>query len=783
MKKRWILFLLVAFLGFNGFTKTVNVGFVVDGKSESLLKTVAVIKEEVNGLVSEDTEIVFLEGKQFFCEFDLNKIANAVDNLNKDKEVDVCFLVGTLSSKEGFLLTNLNKPFIAGEFLNFKPNSKIPENFYFSHFKQDFYEKIIPLLKTLNYENVLILGNDSYFNSADNLKQKVKEKFYKNKITCDFSNWNGSAVNELVDKVDGKDCVIVVDSGFYSDEQVHLLVDFLNKKQTPVFSNEKRFVKAGGVCAFDIENRSVKTAKHLAVMFDSVCEKEKKENFNFLLDENLQLFVNSNSFSKVNCYLPFSMLLDATDIGDKDKNRKALTLQKAVELSVKNNLEVEIEKRDANIEKANLKAAKSNLKPQVNLSLTGLKLDKKSTTYVLNIPENSIKGEIFLTQVLYSEDANNYISIEKYLVEAKKYKLQTKVLDTMLKTCNAYINVLKAKSILRILKEDLEVKNKNLQLAKIRNEKGVSGPSDVYRWESIIAITKSKVLLAKVNLKNAREDFFRVLNVKSFDNLTLNDLDYKEKMLFINNREMFKLLDNPHSLKMLESFLMQNFNTSSPELKAYDKLIDASKRELKAAKRGYFTPTVALVGSYSEIFDKWGAGTTMIPLPPEFGPLLPDISDKSWYFGVSVKFSPFKGGKKAARKIKATETLYKTKAEKENLEQKIKSSLKVLIYKLRTSLDSIKLAESAKNAADKNLKLVQDAYKEGLVDITSLMDAQNAYISAKEYYKNTVYTFISDYLTIDRIATGLVSFQGEQTKMELLTKLEDFKNNFDKERE
>ncbi len=783
MKKRWILFLLAVLFGFTGFAKTVNVGLVVDGKSEGLLKAVAVLKEEIKSLASEDTEVVFLADKQIFCEFDSQKIAVAIDSLNKDKEVDICFLVGTLSSKEGFLANNLDKPFIAGELLNFKPNSKISENFYFSHFKQDFYKNIIALLNTLNYKNTLIVGSNLYFNSIDDFQETIAKEFYKNAIECDFFKWNGVDVGDLTDRIKNKDCVIVVDSGFYSDEQVHLLVDFLSKKQTPVFSNEKRFVKAGGVCAFDIENRSVKTAKHLAVMFDSVCEKEKKENFNFLLDENLQLFVNSNSFSKVNCYLPFSMLLDATDIGDKNKNRKALTLKKAVELSVKNNLEVEIEKRDTSIEKANLKAAKSNLKPQVDLSLTGLKLDKKSTTYVLNIPENSIKGEIFLTQVLYSEDANNYISIEKYLVEAKKYKLQTKVLDTMLKTCNAYINVLKAKSILRILKEDLEVKNKNLQLAKIRNEKGVSSPSDVYRWESIIAITKSKVLLAKVNLKNAREEFFRVLNIKSFDNLTLSDLDYKEKMLFVNSEKMFKLLDNPHSLKILENFLIQNFNTSSPELKAYDKLIDASKRELKAAKRGYFAPTVALVGSYSEVLDKWGAGTTVIPLPPEFGAMLPEVSDKRWYFGVSVKFSPFKGGKKAARKIKATETLYKTKAEKEDLEEKIKSNLRVLIYKLRTSLDSIKLAESAKNAAYKNLKLVQDAYKEGLVDITSLMDAQNAYISAKEYYKNTVYTFVSDYLTIDRIATGLISFQGEHVKNELLTKLENFKNNFDKERE
>jgi outer membrane protein TolC len=781
MGKKIVLVLFVALFGFLGFSKTVSVGMVVDGKSENLIKLANLLQKEVKDLAGEDLQVVFLPEKQIYCEFDSDKVKFAIDKIDKDKDVDMYFLVGSIASNVGVFKKEFKKPVFAGEVLNFDLNAKIPKNLYFSAFKHKFLESIKPLIKDLNYNNILVVCSKGYLNSVNNFEKLVKDKLGKN-IKCDFVVWNGNNIKQLDGKLNGKDCVLFVDNKFFKKDSVDSLITYLTKKKIPVFSNEKQVPLIGGVCAFDVDKKELKIAKHLAVMFLSMLEGEEKESSDFILDEKLKLFVNSDSFSKVNCYLPFSLLLDACDIAT-GSNKKVLSLKRAVEIALKNNLEIAIAKKDANTEKANLKLAKGNLKPQIDLSVTGLKLDKKSTTYVLNIPENSIKGEVFLTQVIYSEDANNYIAIERYLVDAKKHKLESQFLDTMLKTCNAYLSVLKAQSILEIVKEDLKVNTQNLQFAKIRNEKGITSPVDVYRWQAVIAQTKSKLLFAKVNLKNAREEFFRVLNIKSSDKLGLKNLNYKEKMFFINNEKVFHLLKNEYSLKAFGEFLTTNLENCSPELKAYNSLIEASARELKSAKKSFFSPTVALVGSYSEIFDKWGAGTNPIPLPPEFGAMLPEISDKSWYFGVSVKFSPFKGGKKTARKIKATESLYKAKLERENLKQKLNSNLNVLVFKLRASYDSIQLAKTAKEAAYKNFKLVQNAYKEGVVEITALMDAQNAYLKAKEYYKNAIYAFIEDYLTIDRIATGFISFQDNRKREIMLLKLDEFMKKYDKKGE
>ena len=56
----------------------------------------------------------------------------------------------------------------------------------------------------------------------------------------------------------------------------------------------------------------------------------------------------------------------------------------------------------------------------------------------------------------------------------------------------------------------------------------------------------------------------------------------------------------------------------------------------------------------------------------------------------------------------------------------------------------------AAKAARKNLGLVRDQYSRGTVDITKLLDAQNAALAANETAANAVYVFLIDLVNIQR---------------------------------
>ncbi len=66
-------------------------------------------------------------------------------------------------------------------------------------------------------------------------------------------------------------------------------------------------------------------------------------------------------------------------------------------------------------------------------------------------------------------------------------------LDIAQQTATAYLNVLRAKTFERVQKDNLQLTRSNLELARVRRQIGVSGPAEVYRWESQMAIVRQYV--------------------------------------------------------------------------------------------------------------------------------------------------------------------------------------------------------------------------------------------------------------------------------------------------
>jgi len=786
MKIKLISVFIIFCCSLISFGKSVNIGVIVDGKTAFLDSLVQEIQIQANFLKNKDTVLEFSDLNIVYCDFNVEKISKAIVEMNKNTKIDSCIVCGMMSAEIVTKNRSLVKPFVVGPYVVFseKINSEtvdklISSNIYPSIMENNMLEGFDNLLKHIFIKKLIIvypkLFSEVYQYFETNVKEVLKGDVEVNFIS---SSLDLSSVADY--KFSKNSAVLIVDKGYFNKSIIEKTIDVLLTKNIPVFTTfGKSNVNFNAVVGFSIDDEVLKTAKHMAILLENIVDGENNKTIVLKLEEKKSLIVNTNSMEKAKCYLPFDVLLNAEKVVvDENKCNKILDLKSAINLSVENNLEIEIQKREKNIGFADVKKAKSNLMPKIEISLTEAKLEKKAATSLLNIPENSLSGEVAVTQVLYSEDAKSYLSIEKNILKAKEFQLDSKILDIMLKTSNAYINVLRAKSYLKIQEDVFQLNKKNYKLAELRNEKGVTAPTDVYRWLSILAESQKTLLMAELNLQKAKLQLKRVLNKEDDYDFKVKDLDENESLLFVNNDEIMKMIDNPHNLKLFTDFLLTQINLDSPELKAYDSLINANLREVKASKRNYWLPTVAVQGKYTNMFSKWGVGSSALMLPPEFGSLIPDIPDSYWSLGLSIKFSPFSGGAKSARKIKAFENYQKTKTIRENLKNKIDTGLKILVLKMRASHDSIKLTRQSLNAATKNLKLVQEAYSNGLVDITSLLDAQYAMTGATELLKNSIYSFITDCLAIDRIATGFVSFMGEEERNKFLGKLLTFEKKY-----
>ena len=134
---------------------------------------------------------------------------------------------------------------------------------------------------------------------------------------------------------------------------------------------------------------------------------------------------------------------------------------------------------------------------------TGLQIDKdRAKASFGSQAERSLSSSATMSQVIYSESALANVDIQQHLYQSIKNEREQLRLDIALEAALAYFNVLKAKTYERIQKENLELTKSNFETARRREAIGISGRSEVYRWESQIATSRQAVIEAEANRRS-----------------------------------------------------------------------------------------------------------------------------------------------------------------------------------------------------------------------------------------------------------------------------------------
>ncbi|MEL6805081.1 MAG: TolC family protein, partial [Bacteroidota bacterium] len=85
-----------------------------------------------------------------------------------------------------------------------------------------------------------------------------------------------------------------------------------------------------------------------------------------------------------------------------------------------------------------------------------------------------------------------------------------------------------------------------------------------------------------------------------------------------------------------------------------------------------------------------------------------------------------------------------------NLRNNLELQVRANLENVYASYSRVQLSEIALEAAQNSFAIAQDNYQQGLLNITSLLDAQNALLQTDINATTAVYTFISDYLNLER---------------------------------
>ena len=131
------------------------------------------------------------------------------------------------------------------------------------------------------------------------------------------------------------------------------------------------------------------------------------------------------------------------------------------------------------------------LLPQLRAELSYTRLNEDNV-YVESgfYAQESTSGALSLQQLLFSEKALARLDVQKHLQKSLEARQRGLELEVIRQTTTLYLQTLMAKTLLNIRRENESLMRSNLSMAKERVSAGLTDLSDVYHWESQIAVAQ-----------------------------------------------------------------------------------------------------------------------------------------------------------------------------------------------------------------------------------------------------------------------------------------------------
>ena len=730
-----------------------HIAIVIDGSETdagSFLEQV--IEDEIKALVSAKRTPVF---QRFYAKHDINKIKSSINKVFQDPKIDLVIGTGLNTCNTLALQKTYTKPTIITFLLDHELQD-VPTtldrtsgirncNYIESPFdiKRDFQT----LYEVYPFKKIAILGENDFTDFGFNFDSFFSKQLKGLDAEETFVIYEENVDNVVANIPADADAVYMLPSfSQLGEKQLEDLLSKLADKKLPVFAllNEPA-IKLGAFMAYESVGNMLKIPRRVALNVSKIIDGEKAEDLTVRMENFTDnLLINMKTARKIGLYPNWDFLAEATlvNVNEVDTDRK-VSLRSAIVEGLSNNLDAQIAGKDVLISKKDVGIARSNYLPQIDIQSNGVLVDENSSKNSFGSQGRiNWTAQASATQLILSEPALANITIQKLLYESQiKSKEQTE-LDVINNVTRSYLQILQAREIVRLRNQNIVVTRKNYDIAKTKQQIGYSGTTDVFRWESELALDNVDLNSAQANFNQAKFALNQLLNRPINEEFEIADVALTDSLLLVMDERILNLVENPGDLDNFASFLVSEGFSNLPELKQMHLAISAQERFLLSQKRAFYTPTVALAGEYNRILGRYDA--------PEVPPGFNAPADYSWNTAVSLQFPIFNGFNRKHSKEKAAVEVLKLNDQLQNTRNLLELQIRANLETAGASFSNLDLSQIAAEAARKNFEVAQDSYQQGLLNITALIDAQNAYFQAQINATNAVYQFVIDFMAVER---------------------------------
>jgi len=396
-------------------------------------------------------------------------------------------------------------------------------------------------------------------------------------------------------------------------------------------------------------------------------------------------------------------LLPALNV--RAQETKTLTLNEAVELSIKNSKQLQLSKARITEAVAVTKQATQNRLPDANIGVNFMQLS--NVTVHSYRKDTSAIGAFNINQVIYGSANISYpiftgfkvkfgIESAEYLEQATKLDADNDKEDVILNTISAYVNLYKANIAARLVQENLEQSRKR--------------DTDFTNLEKNGLLARNDLLTAQLQTSQFELGLLDAQNAIELAQVNMNILlGLPESTKLVLDSASLKQPGEVKSIEDYETLAAQN----RYDIKALDSRKKAADAAIKQAKGDYY-PTIALTGGY------------LAADLPGFISITNALN-----VGVGVKYSVSSLWKTDAKVQQAKAREQQIQASQAMTLDEIHFSINKAYSDYYSALKKLDILKKDVERSAENYTISKNKYDNSLLTLTDLLDADVAQLRAK----------------------------------------------------
>ena len=621
------------------------------------------------------------------------------------------------------------------------------------------------LQQVVGYSHLAVVGDRAYVEALPD-RDRTPPEYGGHRISAVISD--GTVAGTLAKLPVDADAIYLMPMVSLTEEQIEELLEGFTARKLPVVSlRGEPEVNAGALLGVAPVDWSRRVYRRVALIASQILSGVDPAGLPVTMVREDVLHLNARTARRIGVSPPFELIIEAVLVEDlMPSGAERVDLAAVMAEAQAGNRDIAASESAVAAGQEQVGIARSTLLPRIDLGLDGSIIDQDTAEFFPSTSEREFSGNAGLTQIIWSDRAWAGYSIEKHLQEARVGELNRVRLDVGLEAATAYIDVLRAQTILQIQRQNLAASRANLERAEVRVAVGDANRAELYRWQSKISGEQTRLVDGGVARRQAIFELNRVLNRPLEDPVALVDATIEDQFQIVVDERIDDFVDDPTSLDILRDFLVRQALIGSPELQQFDALILGAERAHTAATRSFWSPEIGITGGVGHVFSRGGAGSD-ISSPPE-----PD--DTSWLVGAFLTLPLLEGGARLAESSRTTHEVYRLRRERESTAQSVEQSVRSAVYDVAASRLAITLLRRAAEAARNNLNLVSDTYTLGRVSLVDLIDAQTNALNAELGAADAVNDYLLDLMRVERAMGQFMFFVSAEDREVWIQELEQF---------